>query len=906
MRRREFMASLGAMGLSGTSSAGAQAQEEHSPASYREVRSKISGKKFFVLPYSHNDYGWLNSNLWDRERLTLVHKEALEIMRREPDFKWYIDTEMEGLSWFLEACPELFDELKQRIHEGRWAVAAGSFCNPDNLYMEPEAMIRNLVLGRRDFEAKFPGVNLEVAAFNDIHPGYTQIPQLLQKAGYRYYRVTRPVVAMDLKGYKREFIWEGLDGSEIIFSYGPYAWDGGGPTNVAAINNWRQDWEKAVTAFYESAIKAQLPGTATGIILLPLGMDYARPLRSFFQFVGQEPYLDMPGFMNEWARRESVPLIFATPIEYFREIDKSRSRLPRVKGIVDPVGWPYWYGATGSRGLYRWREHGTRALVEAEILCCLGSLDGMEYPAQRLESLWYDNLTLHFHDGLYVGDEDVMALIELGRHVDFSCRELCNMVLNNFSRRIAAGEERNAVAVFNPLSWPRRDLVEIRADFLVPGTTRIEVKDAAGRPVPFQLQKIRHLGNDDANAYYTEAYLLLEATVPPLGYTTFYVESKPGTEELSYAEPRASALENRYARVTLGPTGIEIFEDKVRNAKYEGAGNPVYYAEKDSYHFHGGPVQQEIRISGAEWKQLEDGPLRTSARMKGAIGEHKLDLLVSLHHTTERLDFDLTLDSVGGSGYFAAQVPFEYAGRLVAGIPYGAEPRELSGEPFGKGAGEERTLPDVFFAHHWVDYHADTKGLTLIAAEGQRGFRFNAPRRSLQHILLKTITPAPVEKIGSMRGSTQEWETLFVNRFFPGTGRHQFRYSLIPHSGTWKEAGSLIRAQEQLYPMRWFHVHPSPNASLPQQKSYAVVNPGTVAMSSWQRTASGYQLRLYESIGAATDVTVTFGFLPESCHSVDLNGKPLPNPAIDLTDNSAHFRINPWEVVTLLLRPGRT
>src|SRR5215471_760177 len=537
MQRREFLTWLGVLGSGTVASTGGAQSQEYSRASYEEVRSKLSGKKLFVLPYSHNDYGWLNSNLWDRERLALVHKEALEIMRQEPEFKWYIDTELEALSWFLEGYPEMFDELKQRIHEGRWAVAAGSFCNPDNLYMEPEAMIRNIVLGRRDFEAKFPGINLEVAAFNDIHPGYSQIPQILQKAGYRYYRITRPVAAMDLKGYKREFLWEGLDGSEIIFSYGPYAWDGGGSATVTAINNWRQDWQKAVTTFYESAVKAQLPGTATGLILLPLGMDYARPLRSFFQFVGQEPYVDMPGFMHEWAKREAVPLIFATPIEYFREIEKSRSNLPRVKGVVDPVGWPYWYGATGSRGLYRWREHGTRILVETEILCCLGSLAGMEYPALRLESLWYDNLTLHFHDGLYVGDEDVMDLIERGRYVDYSCQELCNKVSKIFSRNIAASKGENAIAIFNPLSWQRRELVEIRADFLVPGTTRIEVKDAGGRPVPSQLQKVRHLGNDDKDAYYTEAYLLVETTVPPLGYTTLYVEPASGAEEVSYAQP---------------------------------------------------------------------------------------------------------------------------------------------------------------------------------------------------------------------------------------------------------------------------------------------------------------------------------------------------------------------------------
>jgi hypothetical protein len=117
--------------------------------------------------------------------------------------------------------------------------------------------------------------------------------------------------------------------------------------------------------------------------------------------------------MREWEKRESVPLVFATPIDYFRELDKMRSTLPRVKGIVDPVGWPFWYGSCGSQGsttganatpetwsrprfsqfLERWREHRIRQI--------------------QIESLWRDKLTLDPHDGLYVGDADVVDLIHL-------------------------------------------------------------------------------------------------------------------------------------------------------------------------------------------------------------------------------------------------------------------------------------------------------------------------------------------------------------------------------------------------------------------------------------------------------------------------------------------------------------
>ena len=887
------MAALGALGV-GAVVPGALRSQSDKPASlsYEQVRARLAGAKIFVVPYAHNDYGWLNSNLWDRKRTPLVHKEALEVMRREKAFKWFFDVKFEALDWFLDLYPEMADELKQRVSEGRWGVAPGSFCNPDNPFMEAEAVIRNLTLGRRAFEARFPGVNLEVAVFNDIHPGYSQIPQLLRKAGYRFYRITRPVDALDKKGYKREFIWEGLDGSEVLFSYGPYGF--GALKRIDDINNYRKDWKAAVVALYESAVADLLPNSATGLVYSPLGGDYTRPLRGFFENLTHEPYLDLPGFVREWEERESVPLVFATPIEYFRELDKVRSTLPRVKGIVDPVGWPFWYGSCGSQGLDNWRERNTRDLVEAEIFCSFGALGGAAYPARQLESLWYDKLTLDPHDGLYVGDQDVMDLIQLGRHVEYECRQLRTQAMEGLSHRIAADPERQAVALFNPLSWRRREVVEINAIFATPGTSRVRVVDSQGRGLSHQLLKVRHLGRPKQELYYKEAWMLVEADVPASGYTTLYVEPEEGREEAAHADSPATILESSYARLRLGAGGIESLEDKARNARYAGAGNPVYYSvdEAETWQYHGGPIVGRVEVGGARWRRTEEGPLRNTAEMQGKLGPHAVELRVSLYHTLERIDFQLTVESAGGNGYFAARVPFEYEGSLFAGIPFGAESRDLSREPFGAGAGLERMRENVFYAHHWVDYSDGKKGLTMLAAEGKRGFRFDPKGRSLDHILLMTIVP---------RG---EMETLFSNRFFRGTGRHSFHYSLLPHGGDWREARSLLRAQDQLYPVRWRHVHPRAGADFPLKRAFLTVTPETVAVSAWFWNDGEQHLRIYESAGQESEVEIKLPFAARACQSVDLNGRSWETPRIDLRRDTARFRIRPWEIVTLRFSGG--
>ena len=921
MNRRRFVAILGSLGAGAALPVTMESQSTQAPAlSYEEVRSKLAGAKLFFVPYYHADYGWLNTNLWDRTRNPEVHKEALEIMRREKDFKWFIDTEFEALSWFLAGHPDMLEELKQRVKEGRWGVSPGSFCNPENGFTEAESIIRNIVFGRRDFEALFPGLNLDAAVFNDIHPGPSQIPQLMRQAGYRFYRVTRPIQGFDVKGYKREFIWEGLDGTEIVFSYGPYVWPwqaDKGPSGrplFLEVNDYKNNWEKAVVAFYESLLKYLLPGSATGLIYMPLGYDYARPLRVFFEISSDEPYLDIPGFLREWKERESVPLVFATPIDYFTQLEKVRSALPRVKGVIDPVGWPYWYGGTGSHGLYLWRERNTRNLVEAEIFSSVGSLLGVSYPAKQIESLWYDKLTLEPHDGLYVADEDVMALIDVGRNVEYDCEQLRTQVMKELSHRITADSEKQAIGLFNPLNWRRREVVEIHAVFPKPGTKRVRVVDSEGRTLPHQLLKVRHMGREVL--YYKEVWMLVEAEVPSLGYTTLYLEPEGGSEEATYPDSAVHVLENKYARLRLGEGGIESFEDKARGVEYAGAGNPVYYMQQDKWAYHGGPITGEAKVSEAQWKLLEQGSLRSRAKMEGKLGPHRVEMTVSLYHSVERVDFELQIDSVGGTGYFAAQVPFEYEGSLQAGIPFGAEPRDLSREPFEDDAGEEAGRKDVFYAHHWVDYSDGQKGLTVIAAEGERGFHYDPKSRTLGHILLMTIVPFPVEGPGEAHRTLGEMETYFSNRFFRGTGRHSYEYSLLPHSGDWRKAKSLARAQEQLYPVRWRGVHyharveatgdggpvsvkPRGGADLPLQKSFLVVNPETVAISSWLWKDDGYYLRVYESAGQEGDVEVQLPLEPKVCEAVDFNGRRSESPRITLERDRARFSVRPWEIVTL-------
>ena len=236
---------------------------------------------------------------------------------------------------------------------------------------------------------------------------------------------------------------------------------------------------------------------------------------------------------------------------------------------------------------------------------------------------------------------------------------------------------------------------------------------------------------------------------------------------------------------------------------------------------------------------------------------------------------------------------FDFDAIPTAGIPYGAEPRDLSGEPWGDGTdpNEELLRKNVFFAHHWVDYSATDRGLALLAAEGKRGWLFHPEKRSLEHILMMTIEP---------RG---EMENLFANAYFTGEGKHSFRYSLIPHGGDWRTARVPQRADEGIHACSSRHVYSRKGADLPPAKSFLSATPDSIAASSWLYRDGGYEIRLYDAAGRSGTVAVQLPMRASSCQAVDFNGKPLQSPGIRHQDDQASFEIRPWEIVTLRFTP---
>ena len=843
-----------------------------------QLREQIRGARIYVVPYSHSDWAWTYTRQWHEERYTVVFEDVLEIMRRNPDYKWYFDTENEQLAPFRQRRPHLMDELRKRVKEGRVGIAGGTITNPHPHRVGGEILIRNFVMGRRYFEREFPGVDLSVLTLNDVIYGHSQLPQIASKCGYKYYWSTRPA-CLGERGIPRQFVWQSPDGSRLLCARGQYG------SSLTGKDYSGEPWEEQAAEFIEADVLPRLEQNPTGAIWIARGADDIRPLRDHHE----EP-LDIIGFLERWNENESVPMRFAVPLDYFRDVGKRIDRVPVVKGAVDPVGWSYWYGQIGNESLRTWRLRTEAQLLAAEKLAtvCAVRLDD-PYP-QQLEQLWYDLLATCPHATLWLFAQDYDDMLGKLKDTYTTAKSLVDRKVERLMTASAVSAvEGECLFVVNPESWRRQGLLRLHKVCPKRGCRSLRVQDANGEAVPYQISE--PVPYEDGTL--KEADILIHASAPSLGYATYSISESADGPNIQEKEPRCLGTlgaEHMQLRFDNGrPTSLV---DEETSVAYSAAGDYAigdlrYHVIEDTGPYHYGPVVDTLTFECEEATLIEEGDLRSRARLLGRIGDHRVEQQIAVYSTTRRIDFEVTIESAGGDGFFRVYFPFAYDGQIVADVPFGVEPRDVTREPYGC---LERKRENVFYGSHWADYFTSGYGCALLIEPGMQGFCHFPDQRLLGCTLLKTIVHP-----------TTGWER-FETRLREGKGSQRFRYALLPHMGDWVAASVDRESVEFRSPLRGYWKRPPGNArTLTESESFLSCDADNVAVSSLYMEGTTIVLRLFETRGRRADnVELLLPCSPAAASKTDCLLRNLDDP-VSVEGSTLRCSLSPWEIATFTI-----
>ncbi|MBP1994284.1 glycoside hydrolase family 38 N-terminal domain-containing protein [Paenibacillus eucommiae] len=862
-------------------------------------------KEMHIIPYSHHDFAWTNSRQWHIRRYLQVFIEVLDVMKEHANLTWMIDNVTHSLLPFIKYCPEKLDELKQRVQEGRIYVANGGYSLVRSTYVGDETFIRNMVEGKRYFQTLFDIANIEFYYNADVGCGHSQLPQLLQLAGHKYYRFQRPEEALDAKQVPRQFIWKGLDGSQVTVSRGTY---GGFMDGKFTNQDYKTEWEEVKQQFIQHELVDKVDALLKAdIVWLNYGCDDCRPLLNLYD----DP-IQILEFIAEWNKREEAKLLLSTPGTYFKHLEKSE--LPVYEGVLDPCELSFNAPLRGNHSMWRMRSKLDRLIVKAESLATIAAVSGMDYPYDKLQELWNQLFEITGHAMEWIYREDFNRLLTRALGAESAAIAMIETLCEDIAAKLQVKQGEQYV-IFNILNWMRTELVELHITSPV-GVEGFDLYDSLGHKVDYQVVNICDGDKNYSGREYTAVDIVAKMDIPAMGYSGLSVAKngmkltgKVKAEFIDIADRRSApdivvihngVIEARMEKGILSEIREIATGRTIQAASPHGLNGLKFVQTEISPNWCASwdPIESFAMIPD-KWELAENGPLRWVYRVSGKVGNNpfKLDIIIQ---TGERaVSFDLHVDGAGDEGYFAVDFPADPDTYLFADIPFGVEERDLTQESYLTIPGcsinyntFERGWEGQFYAKSWALFQCGGMPAAIVSENCSIYYNYDA-NKHLVSLLLNRCMP--------LENKEERW-FQHTHPSVDGRGTHNFKYSLYLPVQNEKFAEVARFAKQKAQPVdavvKYNHVS---KEQLPLEKSLMEIDSDNVIVSACYKENHKMILRLYEAEGKSSTIRISPNFNFSSAALIDLLGNELDQATItvDIHQRCISIVVGAWQIVNL-------
>lgn len=568
-----------------------------------EAENGATMPEFYAIGNAHLDLAWLWPMAETYRKTARTFAAQLRLIEEYPEYK-FIQSQPASYEMCRQYYPELFERILQAAKKGQWIADGAMWVEPDTNMSSGEALIRQLVHGKRYYREVFD-VDSQVLWLPDTF-GYTAaLPQILQGCGVKYL-VTQKIFWSYNEGEQfpyHYFTWEGMDGSKVTSflptSYTYYT----SPTEANKI--WNQRTQKRdLDAF-----------------LFPYGYGDGGggPARDYVEYAERQKNLE-----------GGVKMKMAGPMEFFEDMEALGGPKNTYRGEL-------YFSA--HRGTYtaqaKVKENNRRAelgLRELEMWGALAQAAGRAaYPQDLADALWKEVLLHQFHDilpGSGIAEIYQEAERRMGK-VIVKTKELTEKAAQ------ALTDQTEGMTVFNSLSFPRTAVVEL-SDTLRSG---VEASDQQEIVVSYE--------NDKA---------LAMVTLPPCGAVSLLPSEKQPEELKSRASVTKTSdgyvMENGHITACINERG-EVISFKLAGKKREMAAEPMnrfrLYKDVprlfDAWDIDSNYVLQELPgAENIELHVLQESGMQAAIEVRGQIGHSSYVQQIRLQAESERLEFETEID----------------------------------------------------------------------------------------------------------------------------------------------------------------------------------------------------------------------------------------------------------------------
>lgn len=615
----------------------------------------------FIVPNFHPaSSGWLAN--WSAERVYCANTYLahLDRVRDDPAYK-FVFSEVNNLIAVRNFRPDRFEELRQRVREGRVELVNGFFIEATMSLGGGELYAKMGVEGLRWQQALFD-VRPRFAWCIDICGTPEQQAQITEQLGLEGLVFTR--------NNRREkdanaFWGVSPDGTRTLV-VAPTHYSDFGDKGVGLVFGERDPLTQEQLQHQVHYFAVRAAATPPGAPVLVLGGkgDYSRP-------PANPTYPS--AFLAQWAAfKPETPLRFSTFGEYVDALASARDSL-----ITQPVSTPYawnafWVQNPRVKAWFRQCEHALQAAETAATLASLRS--DYTYPSQDLYHSWLQ-LFLNADRNTLWGAAGGMVF-EHPKSWDardrFESVQETAARVTNFSLQALAPEAASA-GLFNPLNWDRSDPVAGRSQPVVPAFgTAPAPATSESRPL---------------------------AAVPREIDTEFYaVRLDPATGDLVSLRAKPSGRE-----LLGGPANLLIAERATR---------PKWYAAGDGLNLRAERPRltdssaTEVAIHASETDVAIT--LEVSSTFLGGVSKRRIHF--NKHYP--RIDFETELNDLPDETVVLAEFPLsDTPAEVRRGVPFGFSHAAWPSSRPGPDGIAEGVLPAV----RWSDYELPNgAGLALL------------------------------------------------------------------------------------------------------------------------------------------------------------------------------------------------
>ncbi len=779
-------------------------------------------KKVYLIGSAHLDPIWLWRWQEGCGEVLQTFRSALDRLNEYDDFIFTCSSAA-YYQWVEEIAPDLFEEIRARVKEGRWVPVNGWWVQPDCNIPSGESFARQALYSQLYYNEKFgrickTGYNVDSFGHN------VNIPQLLKQGGMDAYVMMRPQ-PNENAAIPDIYMWQGPDGTRVPTFKIQDSYTASGKESIdnrlATAERNEEKYDLGVMLFY--GVGNHGGGPTRGDI------EYMRSLKA-----------------------AGKCLLFSSPDEYFAALAGETDRLPVWTDDLQHHASGCYSATSLVKGLNRRAEN---ALYTAEAFASVAHrAAGMQPKTEDLKAAWKDVCFNQFHDilcgcSIMEAYNDVRdsfghavtiadrclneALLRLARQVDTWVDGVSDPVCS--VRNQDAGRFDRPVIVFNPLSFPVK--VPVRTY-----NASKYVKNSKGEFVP--AQNVRASRSNDSHAD-----TLFIAELPALGYETYWMkwegsfippEFSPATD----VKAEGLTMENEYMKVSFSPeTGcIILLYNKAEGFDYASAEKPVAVPtviddRKTDTWAHNVFTFHDIKgVMALESIQLvESGPARAVIRTRHVFGDSYLvqDFILGSGQRTLRVkckanwreQFTLLKMSFPAAGSDAVNT-YEIPGAFIKRPANGEE------EPAGK----------------WGAVSFTCGGRHTLAVVNDSKYSYDCPANDFRITLLRNV--------------------IFADHYshrpaadfnFTDEGMQRFEYGVCTAPG---DADACLLGREALQ----FNVRPVcvpesfHKGTAPQTASFISVDRPNIVMNALKLCEDGSGdliVRLTENAGKDTNVNIT-------------------------------------------------